>query len=144
MGGYRSKTQTPGRSSITTRSPGSHRGRGRRKVLTRLGGVSTTTRQYDTNDPYYQDTIVDGSVGGARRKCPKWVRALNKVRAAVSKRKFLRPVWEKHFDENSGKPYYYNTVTKQSTWEQPLTFPQPRHPQATRNRKVLVSQTLRR
>ena len=32
------------------------------------------------------------------------------------------PVWEKHFDENSGKPYYYNTVTKQSTWEQPLTF----------------------
>ena len=80
--------------------------------------------QYDPNDPYYQDTIVDGSVGrGPKKMSPKWVRALNKVRAAVSmKRKFLRPVWEKHFDENSGKPYYYNTVTKQSTWEQPLTF----------------------
>ena len=67
--------------------------------LDELGGGSVLQRgQYDTNDPYYQDTIVDGSVGrGPKKMSPKWVRALNKVRAAVSmKRKFLRPVWEKH------------------------------------------------
>ena len=73
---------------------------------------------------YYQDNLVDGSVGrGPKKMSPKWVRALNKVRAAVSlKRKFLKPVWEKHFDDGSGKPYYYNTVTKQSSWEEPATF----------------------
>ena len=88
------------------------------------GQYYNTDDQNNEDDPYYQDNLVDGSVGrGPKKMSPKWVRALNKVRAAVSlKRKFLKPVWEKHFDDGSGKPYYYNTVTKQSSWEEPATF----------------------
>ena len=31
----------------------------------------------------------------------------------------LKGVWTEHQDKNSGKTYYYNTVTKQSVWTKP-------------------------
>lgn len=30
--------------------------------------------------------------------------------------------WEKHVDESSGTPYYYNTVTGESSWDVPVTY----------------------
>ena len=27
--------------------------------------------------------------------------------------------WEEHVDQDTGRPYYYNTYTKQSQWEKP-------------------------
>ena len=61
--------------------------------------------QYDTNDPYYQDTIVDGSVGrGPKKMSPKWVRALNKVRAAVSMRAVAPQNSETSTKQNQNPP----------------------------------------
>ena len=66
----------------------------------------------------------EASIGrGPRSFQPKLVRAMNKVRAAVSlQRKFLVPVWEKHVDDDSGREYFYNTVTKKSQWNKPAMF----------------------
>jgi pre-mRNA-processing factor 40 len=36
-----------------------------------------------------------------------------------------KPVWTEHVDKNSGRTYYYNTVTKQSAWTKPADYVPP-------------------
>lgn len=33
--------------------------------------------------------------------------------------KFVADIWEEHFDLSTNKPYWYNTVTSKSTWDDP-------------------------
>ena len=92
-----------------------------------VGAAGGYTGEAFDEEPY--GPTSNASIGrGPRGKNgfgPKWLRAMNKVRAAVSlKRKFLVPVWEKHVDDESGRDYYYNTVTLKSQWERPKVFHQ--------------------
>lgn len=36
------------------------------------------------------------------------------------------PVWQKYYDEASMLPYYYNTVTSESTYQRPPDYQSPR------------------
>ena len=99
---------------------------------------STGVTQWEEPPDFWGTNLDDlrGPKSGGGPKKPlssKWKRAFAKVRVMVAlNSKYNKPSWEKHFDDETGEFFYHNTVTGNSTWEEPESFirslPAPKSP----------------
>jgi len=101
---------------------------------------STGVTQWEEPPDFWGTNLDDlrrpKSGGGPKKPLSsKWKRAFAKVRVMVAlNSKYNKPSWEKHFDDETGEFFYHNTVTGNSTWDEPESFirslPAPKSPSA--------------